>query len=160
MFVAFNFELLRLRYIKGAMDAIASFRPDGKTPADVAAMIADATSPTGPRGAHMAANATLQLAQGEYDEDISQGHDVCVQVYAILKSRFRTDPGSLSAINALPVTDQSAADTFSRLKAISILWDKLLDVGSWAGARDKGWIRSEGKEYVVQDGDVMEFRHG
>jgi ribosome-binding ATPase YchF (GTP1/OBG family) len=24
-------------------------------------------------------------------------------------------------------------------------------------ARNKGWLRSEGKEYVVQEGDVMEF---
>ena len=46
------------------------------------------------------------------------------------------------------------------IRADTIMWDKLLEVGSWASARDKGWIRSEGKEYVVQDGDVMEFRHG
>ena len=125
MYNAFNFELLRLRYLKSAMDAIAVFRPDGKTPADVATMIADATAPTGPRAGHESANATLQLAQGEYDEDIAQGHEACVQVYPIMKSRYRADPGSLSAINALPVTDQSAADTLTRLKGISVLWGKL-----------------------------------
>ena len=31
-------------------------------------------------------------------------------------------------------------------------------VGSMAAAREKGMIRSEGKEYVVQDGDIILFR--
>ena len=30
--------------------------------------------------------------------------------------------------------------------------------GGWKGAKEKGVVRSEGKEYVVQDGDVMLFR--
>ncbi|MGI6117955.1 MAG: redox-regulated ATPase YchF [Bilifractor sp.] len=34
----------------------------------------------------------------------------------------------------------------------------LLDAGSYAGAREKGLVRTEGKEYVVQDGDVILFR--
>ena len=34
----------------------------------------------------------------------------------------------------------------------------LLDAGSYAAAREKGQIRVEGKEYVVQDGDVILFR--
>ena len=46
------------------------------------------------------------------------------------------------------------------IRAETIRWDKLLEAGSWVSARDKGWIRSEGKEYVMQDGDVVEFKHG
>lgn len=45
------------------------------------------------------------------------------------------------------------------IRAETISWDKLLEAGTRAVARDKGWIRAEGKEYVVQDGDVMEFLH-
>lgn len=48
-------------------------------------------------------------------------------------------------------------DKFIRAQVIQ--WDKLLEAGSWAAAREKGWVRTEGKEYVVQDGDVMEFFH-
>lgn len=48
-------------------------------------------------------------------------------------------------------------DKFIRAEVIQ--WDKLLEVGSFAKAREKGLIRTEGKEYVVQDGDVMEFLH-
>ena len=36
--------------------------------------------------------------------------------------------------------------------------DKLLDAGSWAKAKEKGLIRLEGKEYIVQDGDVIIFK--
>ena len=44
------------------------------------------------------------------------------------------------------------------IRADVIRWDKLLEYGSWAKAREKGAVRTEGKEYIVQDGDVMEFK--
>jgi len=40
-----------------------------------------------------------------------------------------------------------------------INWEKLIEAGSWSKAKEAGRIRTEGKEYIVQDGDVMEFRH-
>ena len=44
------------------------------------------------------------------------------------------------------------------IKAEVINWQKLLECGSWSAARDKGILKTEGKEYVVQDGDVIEFK--
>jgi len=44
------------------------------------------------------------------------------------------------------------------IRAETIHWDDLLEVGSWSKARDAGTLRVEGKDYVVADGDVMEFR--
>lgn len=44
------------------------------------------------------------------------------------------------------------------IRAEVIEWDKLVESGSFGNAREKGLIRTEGKEYVVKDGDVMEFR--
>ncbi len=44
------------------------------------------------------------------------------------------------------------------IRAEVIQWDKLLEAGSYAASRDKGWLRVEGKEYVIQDGDVVHFR--
>jgi len=35
---------------------------------------------------------------------------------------------------------------------------KLEQAGSWKGARDKGFLRMEGKDYVVQNGDVIQFK--
>ena len=43
------------------------------------------------------------------------------------------------------------------IRAQTIAYQKLLDAGSFAEARNKGWLRSEGKEYIVEEGDVMEF---
>jgi GTP-binding protein YchF len=44
------------------------------------------------------------------------------------------------------------------IRAEVIRWDDLLEVGSWSKARDAGTLRVEGKDYVAEDGDVMEFR--
>lgn len=44
------------------------------------------------------------------------------------------------------------------VRAEVIHWDKLLGVGSYAAAREKGLVKTEGKEYVVRDGDVIEFK--
>ncbi len=44
------------------------------------------------------------------------------------------------------------------IRADIVFWEKLLEATSWAKARDRGWLRSEGKEYIVQDGDVIEFK--
>jgi GTP-binding protein YchF len=47
-------------------------------------------------------------------------------------------------------------DKFVRAEVIE--WDKLLAAGSYGAAREKGLVRTEGKEYVVKDGDVIEFK--
>ena len=44
------------------------------------------------------------------------------------------------------------------IRAEVIAYDDLMSVGSMAAAREKGMIRSEGKEYVVKDGDIILFR--
>jgi len=45
------------------------------------------------------------------------------------------------------------------IKAEVVNWEDLLKAGSLAGARDRGQVRLEGKEYIVQEGDVILFRH-
>jgi GTP-binding protein YchF len=45
------------------------------------------------------------------------------------------------------------------IRAETIRWDQLLEAGSEAAARAKGTLRLEGKDYIVQDGDVMHIRH-
>src|SRR5438477_13102534 len=45
------------------------------------------------------------------------------------------------------------------IRAETIRWDQLLEAGSEANARAKGQLRLEGKDYIVQDGDVMHIRH-
>lgn len=45
------------------------------------------------------------------------------------------------------------------IRAEVVPWDKLLEAGSMHVAKEKAWLRLEGKEYIVQDGDVVHFRH-
>jgi GTP-binding protein YchF len=44
------------------------------------------------------------------------------------------------------------------IKADTVSYDDFVANGGWKGAREKGVVRSEGKEYVVHDGDVMLFK--
>lgn len=44
------------------------------------------------------------------------------------------------------------------IRAEVIQWEELLELGSWNAAKDVGKLRVEGKDYIAQDGDVMEFR--
>jgi ribosome-binding ATPase len=43
------------------------------------------------------------------------------------------------------------------IRAQTVAYSQLLEAGTLAEARNRGWLRSEGKEYVVAEGDVMEF---
>ena len=44
------------------------------------------------------------------------------------------------------------------IRAETVGYDDFVALGGWKGAREKGAVRSEGKEYVVSDGDVLLFR--
>ncbi len=46
------------------------------------------------------------------------------------------------------------------IRAEVINWKDLIDCNGFVGAREKGMIRTEGKEYVVNDGDVIEIKSG
>ena len=46
------------------------------------------------------------------------------------------------------------------IKAEVVNWENLLAAGGFPAARERGQVRLEGKEYIVQDGDVILFRHG
>ena len=44
------------------------------------------------------------------------------------------------------------------IKAEIVSFDQLVEAGSMQEAKSRGWVRMEGKDYVMQDGDVVEFR--
>ena len=46
------------------------------------------------------------------------------------------------------------------IRAEVVTYEKLIDAGSFADAKKLGFMRTEGKEYYVQDGDVIEFLIG
>jgi hypothetical protein len=44
------------------------------------------------------------------------------------------------------------------IKAEVINWEKLVEAGGWTAAREKGWVRLEGKDYIFKDGDTAIFK--
>ncbi|ASC72793.1 GTPase ObgE [Halomicronema hongdechloris C2206] len=82
-----------------------------------------------------------------------------------LRTYFTTGPKETRAwtITAGMLAPQAAGvihSDFERgfIRAETIAYEDLVAVGSMTAAKDKGLVRSEGKEYVVQEGDVMLFR--
>ncbi len=71
------------------------------------------------------------------------------------ESRAWTTPKGSTAPRAGRAIHSDFEQKFIRAEVIPS--DKLLEAGSYAEARAKGWLRTEGKEYIVQDGDVIEF---
>ena len=45
------------------------------------------------------------------------------------------------------------------IRAEVVGYDAFMASGSMAACRDKGELRLEGKEYIVKDGDIINFRH-
>lgn len=61
--------------------------------------------------------------------------------------------------NALEAADKVHSDFKEKfIKAEVINWQKLFEAGSWNKAKEIGWIKIAGKEYIIQDGDVIEFK--
>jgi GTP-binding protein YchF len=82
-----------------------------------------------------------------------------------LRTYFTTGPKETRAwtIQAGMLAPQAAGvihTDFERgfIRAETVAYQDLVDQGSMQAAKDKGLVRSEGKEYVVQEGDVMLFR--
>ncbi len=50
------------------------------------------------------------------------------------------------------------SDFLKFVKAEVINWKKFLEIGGWQKAREKGFLKIVGKDYIVQDGDVIEFK--
>ena len=74
------------------------------------------------------------------------------------ESRAWTIPQGATAPRAAGVIHSDFEAKF--IKAEVIGFDDLVEAGSVAEARSRGRARIEGKEYVMQDGDVVEWRHG
>jgi ribosome-binding ATPase len=58
------------------------------------------------------------------------------------------------------LTSAPAAVTKGFIKAEIVSYDDLIAAGSMAAAKAAGKVRMEGKDYLMADGDVVEFRHG
>jgi ribosome-binding ATPase YchF (GTP1/OBG family) len=80
---------------------------------------------------------------------LTAGEDEC---------RAWTIPMHSTAVKAAGAIHSDFEKKFIRAEVVN--WKTLIDLGGYPGARDKGQLRLEGKEYIVKDGDVLVIRHG
>ena len=111
----------------------------------------------------------IAMSEEEMREMGMQSHlgDLIVRAYALLglmtyfttgevETRAWTIPQGSTAPQAGAAIHGDFEEKFIRAEVIHS--EKLLESGSYPAAREKGWVRLEGKEYIVQDGDVIIFK--
>jgi GTP-binding protein YchF len=79
---------------------------------------------------------------------LTAGEDEC---------RAWTIPAQSTAVKAAGAIHSDFEKKFIRAEVVN--WKTMIDLGGYSGARDKGQLRLEGKEYIVKDGDVLVIRH-
>jgi ribosome-binding ATPase len=72
--------------------------------------------------------------------------------------RAWTIPMRSTAVKASGAIHSDFEKKFIRAEVVN--WKNLVELGGYAGVREKGLLRLEGKEYIVKDGDVLVIRHG
>ncbi|MCK4592519.1 redox-regulated ATPase YchF [Candidatus Parcubacteria bacterium] len=106
-------------------------------------------------------------AETKLDENISSLDDLIVKCYDLLglitfltTGEDETRAWTVRKDSTAPQAGRAIHGDFEEkfIRASIINWQKLLDSESWQNATEKGLLRTEGKEYIVQDGDVIEFK--
>jgi GTP-binding protein YchF len=147
----------------------------GEAPPDVAAYAAG----VGARALALPVGVELELAAMDPDEaaelatELGLGDErgapaLVAAAYRLLDLvTFFTGSGPPEA-RAWPITRGTSADRAAGkihsdmergfIRAEVVPWDKLVECGSFARAREQALVRMEGKDYIVQEGDVMQVR--
>ena len=110
-----------------------------------------------------------EMSEDEAKEFESESHlpDLIKEAYSLLNlityfttGEDETRGWTIMAGSTAPQAGAAIHTDFEQkfIKAEVINWQKLLECKTWANARQKGLLRTEGKDYVVGDGDVIEFK--
>lgn len=103
---------------------------------------------------------TLGLTESGLDKLITASYDLLGLMSFLTAGEKETRAWTIKKGTKAPQAAGKIHSDFERgfIRAEVINYQDLLNCGSLAAAREKGLVRSEGKEYVVQDGDTILFR--
>ncbi len=102
----------------------------------------------------------LGLKQSGLEKLIAASYDLLGLLSFLTSGEDETRAWTIKKGTKAPQAAGKIHSDFERgfIRAEVVNYQDLLDCGSYASARDKGLVRLEGKDYVVQDGDVILFR--
>ncbi len=97
---------------------------------------------------------------GGFDDLIKKAYETLGLITYFTTGEDETRAWTIVKGSTAPVAGQAIHTDFKDkfIRAEVVHCDDLLKVGTFAAAREKGLVRTEGKEYIVKDGDVIEFR--
>ncbi len=106
--------------------------------------------------------AELGLAESGLERLVRAAYDLLDLVtfftaHRASEARARALRRGLTAWDAAGRVHTDIQASFVRAEVID--WRELVDAGGYTAARERGLIRTEGRDYVVQDGDVITIRH-
>jgi ribosome-binding ATPase YchF (GTP1/OBG family) len=105
--------------------------------------------------------ADLGLRESGLDRVIRASYDLLgyISFFTVGEDECRawSIPRNTTAVIAAGEIHSDISRGFIRAEVVG--YDQLLDRGSLASCRDHGELRLEGKDYIVKDGDVINFRH-
>lgn len=104
--------------------------------------------------------ASLGLRESGLDHLIRVGYETLGLMTFLTTGEDETRAWTILKGSTAPRAGRAIHSDFEQkfIRAEVIPYSKLIEAESIAHARDLGWLRTEGREYVMQDGDVIEFK--
>lgn len=102
----------------------------------------------------------LEINEDGIDKLIKSSYELLGLITYLTTGKDETRAWTVKKDSKAPVAAAAIHTDFEKkfIRAEAINWQKLLDIGSWGKATETGLVKTEGKEYIVQDGDVIEFK--
>ena len=102
----------------------------------------------------------LGVSESGVDELIKESYKTLGLMTYFTTGEDETRAWTIKKGSTAPVAGMAIHTDFKEkfIRAEVVFWSDLLSSGSYGSAREKGLVRTEGKEYIVKDGDVIEFK--
>jgi len=102
----------------------------------------------------------LEINEDGIDKLIKSSYELLGLITYLTTGKDETRAWTVTKGSKAPEAAAAIHTDFEKkfIRAEVINWQKLLEAGSWSKAAELGILRTEGKEYIVQDGDVIEFK--